>query len=122
MKRGLLYRCCRRHGYNKLVLAQHLDDLSESFLMSSFHNGNLRTMKANYSTDSGEDGPPVRVIRPLMYVTRCFRPRHARGRALPRKRADVKRYLKLHLTILPSHAAHTYMHIELCNAVTRAST
>ena len=84
MKRGLLYACCRRHGYNKLVLAQHLDDLGESFLMSSFHNGTLRTMKANYlATDSGEDGPPVRVIRPLMYVlvTRCSRspPRHARS-------------------------------------------
>ncbi len=48
MKRGALYNCCRREGYNVLVLAQHLDDLAESFLMSSFHNGNLRTMKANY--------------------------------------------------------------------------
>ena len=42
MKRGLLYACCREHGYNKLVLAQHLDDLAESFIMSALHNGQAR--------------------------------------------------------------------------------
>ena len=31
MKRGMLYTCCRTHGFNKLILAQHLDDLAESF-------------------------------------------------------------------------------------------
>ena len=30
-------------------MGQHLDDLAESFLMSAFHNGFLRTMKANYT-------------------------------------------------------------------------
>ena len=34
-KRGLLYATCRTHNYNKLVLAQHLDDLAESFYMYS---------------------------------------------------------------------------------------
>lgn len=48
MKRGTLYNCARREGYNVLALGQHLDDLAESFLMSAFHNGKLRTMKANY--------------------------------------------------------------------------
>lgn len=42
MKRGLLYTCCRDNGYNKLVLAQHLDDLAESFIMSALHNGQVR--------------------------------------------------------------------------------
>lgn len=40
-KRGLLYSCCRRFRYNKLVLAQHLDDLAESFFMSALHNGQV---------------------------------------------------------------------------------
>ena len=31
----------RTHKYNKLVLAQHLDDLVESFLMSALHNGQV---------------------------------------------------------------------------------
>ena len=55
-----------------LALAQHLDDLSESFLMSCFHNGRLRTMKANYVNNDGD----VRIIRPLCYArerqTRAF--------------------------------------------------
>jgi hypothetical protein len=48
MKRGRLYAAARGHGYNVLALGQHLDDLTESFLMSVFHNGRLRTMKAHY--------------------------------------------------------------------------
>jgi tRNA 2-thiocytidine biosynthesis protein TtcA len=64
MKRGILYSCARREKYNVLVLAQHLDDLAESLLMSVFHNGRLRTMKANY-LNNAED---VRVIRPFAYV------------------------------------------------------
>ena len=49
MKRGRLYSCARREQYNVLAMGQHLDDLTESFLMSIFHNGCLRTMKASYT-------------------------------------------------------------------------
>ena len=64
MKRGIMYSTCREHGYNVLALAQHLDDLAESFLMSAFHQGKLGTMKAHYVNDVGD----VRIIRPLVYV------------------------------------------------------
>ena len=64
MKRGIMYSTCREHGYNVLALAQHLDDLAESFLMSAFHQGRLGTMKACYTNDAGD----IRVIRPLAYV------------------------------------------------------
>ncbi|CAH3196907.1 unnamed protein product [Porites evermanni] len=64
MKRGRLYACARREGYNVLAMGQHLDDLAESFLMSAFHNGLLRTMKANYTVLECD----LRVIRPLVYV------------------------------------------------------
>ena len=64
MKRGIMYAACREHGYNVLALAQHLDDLAESFLMSAFHQGQLGTMKAHYVIDAGD----IRVIRPLVYV------------------------------------------------------
>ncbi len=63
MKRGIIYSCARREGYNVIAMGQHLDDLAESFLMSSFHNGMLRTMKANYVIDQGD----LKVIRPLVY-------------------------------------------------------
>lgn len=49
MKRGRIYAAARREGYNVLAFGQHLDDLAESFVMSIFHNGRLRTMKAHYT-------------------------------------------------------------------------
>ncbi|CAM9887519.1 unnamed protein product [Pylaiella littoralis] len=79
MKRGLLYSCCREHGYNKLVLAQHLDDLAESFIMSALHNGQVRTMKANYKIEAGD----VRVIRPLCYAREALMKDFARTNRLP---------------------------------------
>ncbi len=64
MKRGIMYSTARRENYNVLALAQHLDDFAESFLMSAFHGGQLRTMKANYFVREGD----LRVIRPLVYA------------------------------------------------------
>jgi tRNA 2-thiocytidine biosynthesis protein TtcA len=64
MKRGILYRLCREQGFGVLALAQHLDDLAESLLMSLFRGGQLRTMKAHYRNDAGD----LRIIRPLAYV------------------------------------------------------
>lgn len=64
MRRGILYRTAREQGYNVLALAQHLDDLAETFLMSAFFGGKLRTMQVNYLNDAGD----IRVIRPLCYV------------------------------------------------------
>ncbi|MET0028307.1 MAG: ATP-binding protein [Candidatus Thiodiazotropha sp.] len=63
MKRGIMYTTCRNQGYNVLALAQHLDDLAESLMMSLFHGGQLRTMKAHYLNDAGD----IRIIRPLVY-------------------------------------------------------
>ncbi len=64
MRRGLMYKTAREHGYNVVALGQHLDDLAESFLMSAFHGGQLKTMKGNYVIDEGD----LRVIRPFVYV------------------------------------------------------
>lgn len=64
LKRGIMYDTMRKLNFNVLALAQHLDDLAESFLMSTFHEGRLNTMKANYLIDRGD----LRVIRPLIYT------------------------------------------------------
>ncbi len=32
MKRGRMYACARREGYNVLALGQHLDDIAERFV------------------------------------------------------------------------------------------
>eukprot|EP00912_Choanoflagellata_sp_UC4_P001244 UC4_evm5s776 len=79
MKRGILYSVCRREGYNVLALGQHLDDNAESLLMSAFHNGKLRTMKACYQNDAGD----VRIIRPLCYVRESSLRKFAEESGLP---------------------------------------
>ena len=40
MRRGILYRVARENGYNVLALAQHLDDLAETHMLSMFFGGN----------------------------------------------------------------------------------
>lgn len=79
MKRGIIYNTARREGYNVIALGQHLDDLAESFLMSVFHNGLLRTMKANYTIDAGD----LRVIRPFIYCREKLFKEYALVEGLP---------------------------------------
>lgn len=64
IKRGIMYGTARKHHFNVIALAQHLDDLAESFLLSAFHGGKLKTMKAHYVNDDGD----LRIIRPLVYA------------------------------------------------------
>uniref|UniRef100_A0A1I7U8I7 Aminotran_5 domain-containing protein n=1 Tax=Caenorhabditis tropicalis TaxID=1561998 RepID=A0A1I7U8I7_9PELO len=64
MKRGRLAAAAQFHGWNVLAMGQHLDDLAESFFIAAFQNGNLSTMKAQYTTKDGA----LRVIRPLVMV------------------------------------------------------
>ena len=79
IKRGIMYRMLRDEGYNVLALGQHLDDLAESFLLSAFHGGQLRTMKASYLNDAGD----VRIIRPLVYVREHQTAAFAKAAGLP---------------------------------------
>lgn len=79
MKRGIMYSTCRREGYNVLALAQHLDDLAESLLMSIFHGGQLRTMKASYTNRDGD----IRIIRPLVYVRETMTAAFSKEAKLP---------------------------------------
>jgi selenocysteine lyase/cysteine desulfurase/tRNA(Ile)-lysidine synthase TilS/MesJ len=111
MKRGNLYTCARRNNCNKLVLAQHLDDLAESFMMSVMHNGFLRTMKANYKINAGD----LSVIRPLVYCRESLMTDFAKSAKLPiinencpacfeepKERARVKKLLSREETLYPN--------------------
>ena len=79
MKRGILYDIARREGYTVLALGQHLDDAAESFLLSAFHGGRLKTMKAHYRNDAGD----LRIIRPLIYARERRTAAFARAASLP---------------------------------------
>lgn len=79
LRRGILYRAARENGYNVLALAQHLDDAAETFLMSAFFGGKLRTMQAHYLNDRGD----IRVIRPFTYVRERQTAAFAQAAGLP---------------------------------------
>ncbi|KPJ91796.1 MAG: adenine nucleotide alpha hydrolase [Gammaproteobacteria bacterium SG8_11] len=79
IKRNIMYATARREGYNVLALAQHLDDLAESFLMSSFYSGQLRTMKAMYYNEHRD----VRIVRPMIYVRERQTIAYAKEAGLP---------------------------------------
>ena len=115
MKRGNLYTCARNNNCNKLVLAQHLDDCAESFLMSAMHNGFLRTMKASYQINAGD----VSVIRPLVYCRENLMTEFAKANNLPvinencpacfeepKERARVKKLLSREETLYPNLYDH----------------
>ncbi|KAF0310154.1 tRNA-cytidine(32) 2-sulfurtransferase [Amphibalanus amphitrite] len=83
MKRGRLYAAARRQGYNVLAFGQHLDDISESFLMSVFHNGPAAHHEGLLHSHSGSREEDLRVVRPLIYVREKELRQFAESRRLP---------------------------------------
>jgi tRNA 2-thiocytidine biosynthesis protein TtcA len=63
LRRGIIYRYAKEHGFNKIALGHHRDDLIESLLMSIFYNGKIASMPPKLLSNTGEHI----VIRPLVY-------------------------------------------------------
>ncbi len=61
LRRGNIYRYAGDHGFNKIALGHHRDDLIESTLMSMLYSGEIRSMPPKLLTDSKRHI----VIRPL---------------------------------------------------------
>jgi tRNA 2-thiocytidine biosynthesis protein TtcA len=64
LRRGIIYRYAEEHGFNKIALGHHRDDLIRTLLMSIFYNGDIRSMPPKLLTDNKKHV----VIRPLSYV------------------------------------------------------
>ncbi|MDR2152152.1 MAG: tRNA 2-thiocytidine biosynthesis protein TtcA [Helicobacteraceae bacterium] len=64
MRRGALYSLAKRTGHETLALAHHLDDAAESFFMSLFYGGKMRSMPPVYRASDHN----IKVIRPLIKV------------------------------------------------------
>jgi len=64
MRRGALYAYAEEHGYNKIALGHHRDDIVETFFLNMFHGGQLKAMPAKLKSDNGKHI----VIRPLAYA------------------------------------------------------
>ena len=62
------------HGYNKIALGHHLDDVLETFLMNMTKKGELSTMIPKLKLDKY----PVEIIRPLYYMTENSLIEHAK--------------------------------------------
>lgn len=63
LRRGNIYRYAADHGFNKIALGHHRDDLIESLLMSILYSGEIRSMPPKLLTDNRKHI----VIRPLAY-------------------------------------------------------
>ncbi|MBB71233.1 MAG: tRNA 2-thiocytidine(32) synthetase TtcA [Legionellales bacterium] len=63
LRRGIIYRYAEQHGFTKIALGHHRDDLVRTLLMSILYNGEVRSMPPKLLTDSKKHI----VIRPLAY-------------------------------------------------------
>lgn len=63
LRRGIIYNYAKEHGFKKIALGHHRDDLIESLLMSILYSGEIRSQPPKLLTD---DKKHI-VIRPLAY-------------------------------------------------------
>ena len=64
LRRGIIYRYAEEHGFTKVALGHHRDDLIRTLLMSIFYNGDIRSMPPKLLSDNKKHV----LIRPLAYV------------------------------------------------------
>jgi len=65
LRRGNLYGFAEKHGFNKIALGHHRDDLVETLFLNLFFGGKLQSMPPKLRSD---DGKHI-VIRPLAYCS-----------------------------------------------------
>lgn len=63
LRRGIIYRYAEEHGFTKVALGHHRDDMIRTLLMSILYNGEIRSMPPKLLSDSKRQI----VIRPLAY-------------------------------------------------------
>ncbi len=63
LRRGVLYGFAEQHGFSKIALGHHRDDILETFFLNLFHAGRLKAMPPKLLSD---DKKHI-VIRPLAY-------------------------------------------------------
>lgn len=64
LRRGILYNYADQHGFDKMALGHHRDDLNETLLLNLFYSGKMATMPPKLLSDDGRN----KVIRPMVYV------------------------------------------------------
>ena len=63
LRRGIIYTYAEEHGFNKIALGHHRDDLIQSLMMSILYNGTVKSMPPKLLSDNKKHI----VIRPMAY-------------------------------------------------------
>ncbi len=63
LRRGIIYRYAEEHGFNKIALGHHRDDMIETLLLSMFYGGHINAMPAKLLSDNKKHI----IIRPMAY-------------------------------------------------------
>jgi tRNA 2-thiocytidine biosynthesis protein TtcA len=79
LRRGALYSYAAEHGYTKIALGHHRDDLVATFFLNLFFHAKISGMPPKLLSD---DGKHV-VIRPLAYVREDDIAAYAQAKAFP---------------------------------------
>jgi len=63
LRRGSIYTYAAKHGYTKIALGHHRDDMIQSLMMSILYNGEIKSMPPKLLTDNKDHI----LIRPMTY-------------------------------------------------------
>jgi len=79
LRRGALYSFAEAHGFNRIALGHHRDDIIETLFLNLFNGGRLKAMPPKLLSD---DGKHI-VIRPLAYCSERDIRHYAEARQFP---------------------------------------
>lgn len=79
LRRGILYQYAKEHGFTKIALGHHRDDMVETLFMNMFFGGTMKAMPPKLKSDDGENI----LIRPLAYCEEKDLIKYAEMREFP---------------------------------------
>ena len=79
LRRGILYGHAREHGFTRIALGHHRDDIVETMFLNMFHGARMAAMPPKLRSDDGDNV----VIRPLAYCSERDIDKYARLQQYP---------------------------------------